>query len=151
MTIPVALELPTRRFDAATPGEWEHLGMLAALNIVAIGLGIGAGGLAAAVLALTLGGLLTVTGVEGGADIGLVVGVVFGMAVAGWVSGRMARHSERFHGAVTGLLLAGLIVVVARMGGSPASTASVLWLALVAAVIAGLTGWLAGRRKRAGS
>jgi hypothetical protein len=125
--------------------------MLAALNIVAIGLGLGAGGLAATVLALTLGGLLTVSGVEGGADIGLVVGVVVGLAVAGWVSGRMARHSERFHGAVTGLLLAGLIIVVARMGGSPASTASVLWLALVAAVIAGITGWLAGRRKRAGS
>jgi len=125
--------------------------MLAALNIVAIGLGIGAGGLAATVVALALGGLLSVAGVDGGADIGLVAGVVVGLAVAGWVSGRMARHSERFHGAVTGLLLAGLIVFVARMGGSPASTASVLWLALVAAVIAGLTGWLAGRRKRAGS
>ena len=125
--------------------------MLAALNIVAIGLGLGAGSLAATILALTLGGLLTVAGVEGGADIGLVVGVVLGLAVAGWVSGHMARHSERFHGAVTGLLLAGLIVVVARLGGSPAPTVSVLWLALVAAVIAGLTGWLAGRRKRSGS
>jgi putative membrane protein (TIGR04086 family) len=125
--------------------------MLAALSIVAIGLGIGAGGLAATVLALALGGLLTVVGMEEGADIGLVAGVLVGLAVAGWVSGRMARHSERFHGAVTGLLLAGLIVLVARLGGSPASTASVLWLALVAAVIAGSTGWLAGRRKRAGS
>jgi putative membrane protein (TIGR04086 family) len=124
--------------------------VLAALNIVAIGLGLGAGALAATILALALAGLLTVAGVEGGADIGLVVGVVLGLAVAGWVSGHMARHSERFHGAVTGLLLAGLIVVVARLGGSPAPTASVLWLALVAAVIAGLTGWLAGRRKRAG-
>ncbi|HYJ23535.1 MAG TPA: hypothetical protein VE027_00890 [Acidimicrobiia bacterium] len=125
--------------------------MLAALNIVAIGLGLGAGSLAATILALTLGGLLTVAGVDGGADIGLVVGVVLGLAVAGWVSGHMARHSERFHGAVTGLLLAGFIVIVARMGGSPAPTMAVLWLALVAAVIAGLTGWLAGRRKRSGS
>jgi len=125
--------------------------MLAALNIVAIGLGLGAGGLAATVLALALGGLLTLAGVEGGADIGLVAGVVVGLAVAGWVSGHMARHSERFHGAVTGLLLAGLIVFVARIGGSPAPTVSVLWLALVAAVIAGLAGWLAGRRKQTGS
>jgi hypothetical protein len=125
--------------------------MLAALNIVAIGLGLGAGGLVATLLALALGGLLTVIGVEDGADIGLVAGVVSGLAVSGWVSGRLARHSERFHGSVTGLVLAGLIIVVARMGGSPAPTVTVIWLAVVAAVVAGLTGWLAGRRKRAGS
>ncbi|MGH8873343.1 MAG: hypothetical protein ACRDWS_15385 [Acidimicrobiia bacterium] len=125
--------------------------MLAALNVVAIGLGLGAGGLTATLLGFALGGLLTVIGVEGGADIGLVAGVVGGLAVAGWVSGRVARHSERFHGAVTGLLLAGLIIVVARMGGSPASTVSVVWLAVIAAGTAGLTGWLAGRRKRTGS
>ena len=125
--------------------------MLAALNIVAVGLGLGAGGLSATLLALALGGLLTVIGVEDGADIGLVAGVVIGLAISGWVSGRLARHSERFHGAVTGLVLAGLIVVVARMGGSPAPTATVIWLAVVAAVVAGLTGWLAGRRKRTGS
>jgi hypothetical protein len=125
--------------------------MLAALNIVAIGLGLGAGGLSATLLALVLGGLLTVIGVEDGADIGLVAGVVSGLAVSGWVSGRLARHSERFHGSVTGLILAGLIVVVARMGGSPAPTVTVIWLAVVAAVVAGLTGWLAGRRKRTGS
>jgi hypothetical protein len=125
--------------------------MLAALNIVAIGLGLGAGGLSATLLALALGGLLTVIGVEDGADIGLVAGVVSGLAVSGWVSGRLARHSERFHGSVTGLILAGLIVVVARMGGSPAPTVTVIWLAVVAAVVAGLTGWLAGRRKRTDS
>ena len=122
--------------------------MLAALNLVAVGLGIGAGGLSATILALVLGGLLTVAGVQGAADIGLVAGIVGGLAVAGWVSGRMARHSERFHGAVTGLLLAGLIMVVARLGGSPAPTLSVIWLAVLAALISGLTGWLAGRRKR---
>jgi len=125
--------------------------MLAALNIVAIGLGLGAGGLSATLLARALGGLLTVIGVEDGADIGLVAGVVSGLAVSGWVSGRLARHSERFHGSVTGLILAGLIVVVARMGGSPAPTVTVIWLAVVAAVVAGLTGWLAGRRKRTDS
>ena len=125
--------------------------MLASLNIVAVGLGLGAGGLTATLLALAVAGLLTVVGVDGGADIGLVTGIVGGLAVAGWVSGRLARHSERFHGAVTGLLLAGLIIVVARLGGSPAPTGSVVWLAVIAAGTAGMTGWLAGRRKRAGS
>ena len=124
--------------------------MLAALNIAAVGLGLGAGGLSATILALVVGSLLSVIGVENGADIGLVTGVGFGLAVSGWVSGRLASHSERFHGAVTGLLLAGLIIVVARMGGSPAPTVTVIWLALVAATVAGLTGWLAGRRKRIG-
>jgi hypothetical protein len=124
--------------------------MLAALNIAAVGLGVGAGGLSATLLALALGGGLTVIGVERGGDIGLVVGVVAGLAVSGWVAGRLARHSERFHGSVTGLLLAGLIIVVARMGGSPAPTVTVVWLAVVAATVAGLTGWLAGRRKRTG-
>jgi putative membrane protein (TIGR04086 family) len=125
--------------------------VLAALNLVAVGLGLGAGGLSATILALALGGLLTMAGVEGGADIGLVVGIVGGLAVGGWVAGRMARHSERFHGAVTGLLFAGLIMVVARLGGSPSPTLAVLWLALLGAFISGLAGWLAGRRKRAGS
>ena len=123
--------------------------MLAALNIAAVGLGVGAGGLSATILALALGGLLTVFGVQNGADIGLVAGVICGMAVAGWVSGWMARHSERFHGSVTGLVLAGVIIVVARLGGSPAATTSVVWLAVIAVFTAGLTGWLAGRRKRA--
>ena len=121
------------------------------MNIAAVGLGLGAGGLSATIVALVIGSLLSLIGVENGADIGLVTGVGFGLAVAGWVSGRLARHSERFHGAVTGLLLAGLIIVVARLGGSPAPTLTVIWLALLAATVAGSTGWLAGRRKRIGS
>jgi hypothetical protein len=123
--------------------------MLAALNIVAVGLGVGAGGLSATVAAFGISALLSVLNVERGADIGLFAGVVIGLAVAGWVSGRMANHSERFHGAVSGLLLAGLVIVLAVLGGSPASTGSVLWLALLSAVVAGTAGWLAGRRKRA--
>lgn len=122
--------------------------MLAALNIGAIGLGIGAGGLSATLAALITSGALTLFDVSEGADIGLVVGVLIGLVVAGWVSGSLARHSERFHGAVTGLLLAGLVIVVARLGGSPAGTGSVLWLALIAALVSGATGWLAGRRKQ---
>ena len=125
--------------------------MLAALNIVAVGLGVAAGGLSATITSLAVGGLLTLLGVENGADIGLLVGVVGGLALAGWVSGHMAKHSERFHGAVTGLLLAGVVIIVARLGGSPAATPAVIWLAVMAMVTAGSTGWLAGRRKRSTS
>ena len=104
--------------------------------------------MSATIVSLGVGGLLTLLGVENGADIGLVAGVVGGLALAGWVSGHMAHHSERFHGAVTGLLLAGLVILVAKLGGSPAATPTVIWLAVMAMVIAGLTGWLAGRGKR---
>jgi len=123
--------------------------MLAALNLAAVGLGVGAGGLSATVAAFVISALLTLIGVDEGPDIGLFAGVIIGLAVAGWVAGRMARHSERFHGAVTGLLLAGLVIVLARLGGSPASTASVLWLALLSAVVSGAAGWWAGVRKQA--
>lgn len=122
--------------------------MLAALNVVAVGLGIGAGGLTATVVALILGGSLSLLRVEDGAEIGLVVGVLAGLVTAGWVAGRMARHSARFHGAVTGLLLAGLIVLVARVGGSPAPATTVAWLSLLSATVAGLSGWWAGIRKQ---
>jgi hypothetical protein len=122
--------------------------MLAALNIAAVGLGVGAGGLSATVAAFAFSLLLTAAGAET-ADAGLLIGIVIGFAVGGWVAGRLAPHSERFHGAVTGLLLAGVYIVVASLGGSTAGTGSVLGLALIAVVVSGTTGWLAGRRKRA--
>lgn len=114
-------------------------------------LGVAAGGLTASVIGFLLGIVLSLANVEGGPDIGLVVGIGAGLGVGGWVSGLKARHSERFHGAVTGLLLAFLVMVIARFGGSPASTSTVIWLALVAMVVSGLFGVLAGRRKRISS
>lgn len=125
--------------------------MLAALNLGAIVLGVAAGGLTASVVGFLLGVVLSLLGIEGGADIGLVIGIVAGLGAAGWVAGLKARHSERFHGAVTGLLIAFLVMVIARLGGSQAPTLTVLWLALVAVLISGMSGWLAGRRKRATS
>lgn len=121
--------------------------MLAALNFLALILGVAAGGLAASLLALALGGGLAILGVEAGPDIGLVLGVVAGLFTGGWVAGWRANHSERFHGMVTGLVLAFVVIVIARLGGSPASTPVVLWLAVLSVAISGLSGWLAGRRK----
>lgn len=121
--------------------------MLAALNLGAVMLGVAAGALSASFFTLILSWILTVAGVESGSDIGLVVGILAGLAAGGWVAGSRSRHSHRFHGMVTGLALAFVVLVVARLGGSPASTTSVIWLAFVSVVVAGVTGWLAGRRR----
>jgi putative membrane protein (TIGR04086 family) len=99
-------------------------------------------------VALLASGGLTLVGLDDGAAVGLVIGIGVGLATGGWVAGRRAAHSERFHGMVTGLALAFVVVVIARLGGSPASTPVVIWLAIVSIAIAGVAGWAAGRRKR---
>ncbi len=121
--------------------------MLAALNLGALLISVAAGGLTASLVGLIVGGALSLTGLDNGPDIGLVTGVFAGLATGGWIAGARSRHSHRFHGMVSGLLQAFVIVIIARLGGSPASTPTVLWLALLAIVIGGLFGWLAGRRK----
>lgn len=110
-------------------------------------LGVAAGGLAASVLALVTSGLLAIAGVASGPDIGLITGVLAGLAAGGWVAGARSVHSHRFHGMVTGLLLAFIVLVIARLGGSAAPTLTVVWLAVVSVSVAGLAAWLAGRRK----
>lgn len=124
--------------------------MLAAINPGAVILGVATGGLTASILSLLVGGGLAVGGVEQGPGIGLVVGILAGLTAGGWVAGRRARHSARFHGSVTGLLLAFVIVLIARIGGSPAPVGSVLVLALLAVIVSGLSGWMAGARRGGG-
>lgn len=121
--------------------------MIAALNFGAVIGGMAAGALGAAFFALLFSSLLTLVGLENGDQAGLVVGVVLGLASGGWVAGSRANHSERFHGMVTGLLLSFIVIVIARLGGSPASTPVVIWQAILAIATSGFFGWLAGRRK----
>lgn len=121
--------------------------MLAALNFGAIAIGVAAGGLAASLLALAVSGLLAIIGLESGPDVGLILGVLAGLATGGWVAGSRSVHSHRFHGMVTGLILAFVILVIARLGGSSAPTLTVIWLALLSVIVSGLFGWLAGRRR----
>ncbi|MCH7899859.1 MAG: hypothetical protein ACE1Y8_01385 [Acidimicrobiia bacterium] len=121
--------------------------MLAALNIGAVALGVASGTLTASVLALLVAGGLSIAGIENGDQIGLVVGILVGLGLGGWVAGAKAKHSERFHGAVTGLGIASVIIVIARFGGSPAPTPTVVWLAVLSIFVSGVAGWLAGRRK----
>lgn len=124
--------------------------MLAALNIGAVLLGVASGGLTASLLSLGIGAGLSLAGLDEGAGVGLMAGIVAGLIAGGWVAGRRARHSWGFHGAVTGLALAAVIVVVARLGGSPAPTGTVLLLAVISILISGSAGLVAGRTKAPG-
>jgi len=121
--------------------------MLAALNFGAVLAGLASGALSASVLALIVSVALTAIGMDTGSDIGLAIGVFAGLAVGGWVAGSRSVHSHRFHGMVTGLGLAFIILVIARLGGAVSSFLDVIWLAIVSIAIAGLAGWLGGRRR----
>jgi hypothetical protein len=121
--------------------------VLASLRILALLTGLGVGALGTTLLALVLWGVLAALGSDDAALAGLTVAVLVGLAVGGYAAGRMAVVAHRFHGSVTGLLLAGLVLVIARLGGSPAPTGQVLWLALLAVLLGGTGGAVAGRRR----
>ena len=121
--------------------------MLAALNLGAVLLGIASGGLATSVVGFGLSALLTVIGFDGGPGIGLVGGIIVGLMTGGYLAGATSKHSERFHGSVTGLAFAFVIMTIALFGESRAPISTILLLALISVVVAGSSGWVAGRRK----
>ena len=119
--------------------------MLAALSVQAVAMGVAAGGLSVTVVGFLLGGGLALLDVANGPDIGLLVGLLVGLIVGGWVAGRVAIHSNWFHGSVSGLLMGGLLILLASLGGAAASIWNVLLLALVSAVVGGVGGLIGGR------
>lgn len=121
--------------------------MLAALNVTALGLGMAGGGLVATIVALGVGSLLSVFDVRDGANLGLLVGIVVGLVFGGWVAGRIAVHSNWFHGSIVGLALAALIIALASFADADISTLTVIWMAFLAIVLSGFGGFLGGRRQ----
>jgi hypothetical protein len=122
--------------------------MLAALNFGALGLGLAAGGLAASLVGLLIGGVLTLANLDNGANIGLLSGIIAGLVVAGFIAGKLSVHSHRFHGSVVGLMFAGMLILLASFGNAQVSVVTVLWLAFLSSVLAGFAGWLGGRKPR---
>lgn len=121
--------------------------MLASLRIPALLAGLGMGALASTVLSLVLWGVLTAFGLDDAALTGLTIAVLLGLVVGGFAAGRLAPVAHRFHGSVAGLAFAALVLVIARFGGSPAPTLQVLWLSLLAVVLGGAGGAVAGRTR----
>lgn len=123
--------------------------MWAALSWRAIWLGLAVGSLVAGV---TFGIGYLISAAFPGLPRGLVLtlSIMVGLISGGLTAGRIAPGQGRFHGSLTGLGMALVVVVVARLGGSPAPTGQVLWLALLAILLGGLAGWF-GERFRSGS
>ncbi|HEY7704467.1 MAG TPA: hypothetical protein VID03_06505 [Acidimicrobiia bacterium] len=121
--------------------------MLGTLRWGTVLAGVGAGGVTATLSGLLVWPLLELLGVEGAPLAAITVGTLVGLGFAGWVAGRLALHSPRFHGSVAALGFAGVVLVVARLGGSPAPLLQVLILCLLAVVVGGAAGTWAGRRK----
>lgn len=111
----------------------------------AVLLGVGAGSLLTTILALAAWPVLELLSVRPAPIAALLFGIVIGLAGGGFVAGRIARLAQLFHGALSGLGLAGLVTIVARLGGSPAATSRVLVLAVVAVVVGGLGGAISTR------
>lgn len=130
-------------YSSVSRSEVYHV--LSTLRLNAVLLGIGVGSLASTVAAVVVWFVLAALGVESAPDVALVVGIVLGLVIGGFTSGRATPLASRFHGMVTGLALAGLLLVIARLGGSPAPTAQVLLLALIGIVGGGIGGVLGGR------
>ncbi len=108
--------------------------------------GIGAGSLASALVGLLVAVGAAALGVEDATLAGITGGVVTGLLAAGTVAGRLAPVWARFHGALAGLGLAFVVVLVSILGGSPAPAGQVIWLGLLGILLGGLAGTLAGRR-----
>jgi putative membrane protein (TIGR04086 family) len=120
--------------------------VIASLRLHAVVLGVGIGSLTATVLALLFWGALTLVGFEDAPLAGLAAAVVLGFGASGYSAGRLAPHTHRFHGAVAGLGLAGLVLIMARLGGSQAPLGQIMLLFLLGIVLGGLGGIAGGRR-----
>ncbi|HJQ96205.1 MAG TPA: hypothetical protein VJ935_10945 [Acidimicrobiia bacterium] len=120
--------------------------LLGILRLRAILVGTG-GGVLGSGLTFALGAFAArVTGSETIAGIALTVSVLVGFGLGGYVAGRMALINGRFHGSITALIVAAIVIAVAALGGSRAPLGSVLLLALIAIVGGGIGGSLGGRR-----
>ena len=121
--------------------------MIASLRFVAVAVGIGIGSLSATVLALVFWAVLAAVGFTDAPLTALTIAVVLGFALSGYAAGRLAPHTNRFHGAVAGLGLAALVFFIAVLGGSPASFGQILLLLVLGIVLGAIGGIVGGRRR----
>ena len=125
--------------------------MLGVVRISAVMIGTAGGTLVGA--AIFLAGLLVarLVGAEEGPAVLLSVSLLAALFGGGFLAGRVAPFNGRFHGSITGLVMAGVVLVISILGGSPAPTGQVVLLAAIAIVVGGFSGWLGSRRRYNGA
>lgn len=116
------------------------------LNWIAVSVGGAAGFLSAAIIALLFWAGLAVLRVDEPVTTAIVGGVLSGLFVAGYASGRISERSV-FHGSFTAILAAAGITVLAFGEGSPAAALTVAGFIAGAAFLGGAGGYVAARRK----
>ncbi len=108
-------------------------------------------GLATAFLAMALVTLaawlaLALLSVDEPAVVGAVIGAPVGALVGGFIGGRTAVRSV-FHGGIVGVLFAGAVTILSVLDGSPASLPTMIGFFAAGALLGGIGGWLAERRR----
>ena len=126
--------------------------MLGVIRLGAVLMGLAAGSLTSAAvyligLVITQGESTVPADHRPSAGAVLTLALLTGIAAGGALAGRLAPVNGRFHGSVTGLGMAGLVIVIARFSGSPAPASQVLLLAVIAALVGGAAGWWGGRHR----
>ena len=121
--------------------------MLGTVRISAVMVGTAGGALVAGAVFL-LGLLIArLVGAEEGPALVLSFSLLAGLTGGGYLAGRVAPFNGRFHGSITGLAMAAVVLLISILGGSPAPTSQVVLLAAIAIVVGGFAGWLGGRRR----
>src|SRR5688572_6195475 len=105
--------------------------MLGVLRLGAVMIGTAGGALVSAAVFL-LGMLFArLVGSADGPGVVLSVSLLAGLAAGGFLAGRVAPFNGRFHGSMTGLVIAGVVLAISILGGSPAPTIQVVWLSVI--------------------
>lgn len=117
--------------------QWHPLG---------VAIGLGASFLALGIITLLGWALLAVLGVEDPATTAIVAGAPVGAVAGGWLAGRTAVRAV-FHGALTGVVYAGLVILLSVLDGSPAAATTMVGFLVGGGLLGAVGGWWALRRR----
>lgn len=118
------------------------------LHPIGLALGLGMAFLVMGVVTLFGWALLAVLGRPDPATTAAIVGAPLGVVAGGWLAGKTTLRPE-FHGALTGVLFAGIVTVLSVLDGSPASAGTMALFLIIGVVLGLVGGWVARRGKNA--
>jgi len=112
---------------------------------VIVGLAVGV--VVAAIISVASWTVLNSIEVDDASTVALFIGLAAGLPAAGYAAARSTLRAV-FHGALTGLIMAGGVSLYASSSGGTASLPSLVALLGGGLVLGGAGGWFADRRKR---